>query len=201
MCAGNRDLQSSLGRHLSTYFFEVDTVMPGLSQYRIDVDLHRFGWRRRSQLLDKAHSTAQIRNGINIHAGNNCRLFRILLRQDQMLDRALTRQHRDRQCTLNRSHTTIERQFADAEIVNQIVRFGELTIRAKNSEGDWQIKTRALFSDVSGSEIDCRLLKRKEVTAVLNGSPDAFARFAYGGVRKTNDRDRWRLIVFATNRS
>src|SRR6185369_16384994 len=184
-----------------TYFFEIDAVMPRLSQYRVDVDLHWFRRRWRAQLLNKTHSAAQIRNRINIHSGNNCRFFRILFGQDQMFDRALARKHRDRQCTLDRSHTTIERQFANAENVNQIVRFGELAVRAKNSERDRQIKTRSFFSHVCGSEIDSRLLKRKEVTAVLNGSPNALARFAYGSVREANDRDRWRLIVFATNRS
>src|SRR5262245_11446015 len=99
-----------------------------------------------------------------------------------MTNRAFTRKHRNRQRAFNRSHATIERQLPNAKNMNQIVRFGEFAIRTKNSECDWQIKTRAFLSHICGSEIDGGLLKRKEVTAVLNGSPDALARFAYGRV-------------------
>src|SRR4029079_14760492 len=62
----NRDFQSSLRRHLSTYFFEIDTVMPGLSQDRVDVDLHRLGRCRGTELLNKTPSAAESHNRIDI---------------------------------------------------------------------------------------------------------------------------------------
>jgi hypothetical protein len=83
--------------------------------------------------------------------------------------------------------------------MNQVVCFGELSIRAKNSECYGKIETCTLLAHISRSKVDRCLLKRKEVTAVLNGSPDAFTRLAYGSIRETNDRYRWSLIVFTAN--
>ena len=83
----------------------------------------------------------------------------------------------------------------------QALSLGEFTVGAEYSEGDRQIETRPLFANVRGSEIDCGLLKRKEVTAVLNRRADAFARFAHCCVRQSDNRHRRRLIAIATDRS
>src|SRR5262245_31511909 len=105
-----------------------------------------------------------------------------------MMNRTLARHYRDRQSAFDRAHTTIEREFADAENVNQVLLFRKLAVRTEYSQRDRQIETRAFFANVRGREVDRRLLKRKEITAVLNRGADAFARLAHRGVRKSDNR-------------
>ncbi len=101
-----------------------------------------------------------------------------------MADRSVARENRDRQRAFDRTHASIKRKLADAQNVNQVVRFGEIAVRAENAKRDRQIETRAFFAHVGGREIDRGLLKRKEVAAVLHCGADAFARLAHSGIRQ-----------------
>ena len=107
-----------------------------------------------------------------------------------MFDQRFARQNRNWQRAFDRPHATIERQLADAENVNQIVFFGEIAVRAENSQRDRQIETRAFFAHVRRRKIDRDLLKRKKETAVCDCRANAFARFAHGGIRQADDRYR-----------
>ncbi len=174
MTARNRDLEGTLRRHLPANLFEVDRVMTSSSQDLCDVNFHRLRRSFGTQLGNKFHCTAQVRNGIDIHTRNHSRFLCILFRQYQVSYRAFAREHRDRQRAFDRPHTSVERQLADTKNMNEIELLGELAIRAENSERNRQIKTRAFLTYVSRRKIDGCLLKRKEVTAVLNGGANAF---------------------------
>lgn len=67
-----------------------------------------FGSNSRNHL----YGVTQIGNRIDVHIGNNCGLFGILVRQEQMLCLRLPRPKRNRQCAANRAHPAIQGQFA-----------------------------------------------------------------------------------------
>ena len=74
----------------------------------------------------------------------------------------------------------------------------EVAVCAEDAERDGQIETRALFAHIGGRKVDRRLVKREEEGAVVDRSPDAFARFAHGEVGQANDGHGRRRVGFAT---
>lgn len=60
------------------------------------------------------------------------------------------------------------------------------TVCAENADGDRQIEAGALFTDVSGGEIDGDVRGRDQVAGVLDSGTDAIAAFADGGIGKTD---------------
>jgi hypothetical protein len=71
--------------------------------------------------------------------------------------------------------------------VIEIVLGGEVSIGAEDPEGDWEIKTGALFSHVSRSQVDSDFLEREKEAAVSDRCPNAFTGFANCGIWQTND--------------
>src|SRR6185503_2794063 len=100
-----------------------------------------------------------------------------------MPDRSVTREDRNGQRALDRTYPTVEREFTNAHQMNEVVGFREISVGPKDAQRDGQIKTRTFFAHVGRSEIDRRLLQWKQITAILNGGPNAFARLAHGSIR------------------
>src|SRR6266571_8407507 len=99
----------------------------------------------------------------------------------------LARSQGDRQSAADRPHPSIKRQLADGKNVSQMFGLTQIAIRAKNTERDWEIEARALLAHVRGREIDRGLMKREEERAVVDGRADAFARFAHGEIRQSDN--------------
>src|SRR5262245_46535593 len=111
-----------------------------------------------------------------------------------MFDLRVPRAQCNWQRTAHRSHSAIKRKLADSDNVRQVLSFAEVTVRSQNAERNWQIETCAFLAYICRRQIDCRLVKRKEECAVVDGCTNAFAGFSDGEIRKTNNDDRRRLI-------
>src|SRR5690606_4907604 len=88
------------------------------------------------------------------------------------------------------THAAVERKFADADRVRDIFRVAEIAVRTQNSESYRQVKACSFFTHIGRSKIYRRFVERKEITAVRYRGADAFARFAYGGVRQSDNNYR-----------
>jgi hypothetical protein len=185
--AGN--FERALHRELATDLPEIHAVVIRSHQNLRRVDFQWLGRIRRPQGGHEVNGAAKIGDWINIDSGNYCRFFSILIGENHMLDESFARQNGYWQRALDRTHTTIQGQFADTEDVNQTVFLCKISVSSQDTERDREVKARALFAHIGWGQIDCDSLKRKEKPAIGDRGTNAFARFAYGSIGQTNDGD------------
>src|SRR5262249_19328208 len=79
-------------------------------------------------------------------------------------------------------------QLADDERIAQLFRL-EISVRAQDSERYRQIKARAFFLYVGGSQVDGDAMEREEKAAIVDGGANALARLAHCRVSQHDHRE------------
>ena len=100
------------------------------------------------------------------------------------------RGHRKR--PLDRPDRSVQRQLSHEEEPGQVLRVHTARC-AQYSYGHRQIKGRALFLQICGSEVDRDVLRRQNKAAVAQRRFHSFAAFAHRGIRQT-DRHEIQLL-------
>jgi hypothetical protein len=92
-----------------------------------------------------------------------------------MLDLCVARKDRNRECAFDWSYSSVQGKFTDAKDMNQTFLFGEIAVSTEDAEGNREIETCALFSDIGWRQVDRDFLEGKEECAVTNCCANALA--------------------------
>lgn len=112
------DFEGALRHLLALYIGEVDGIMERGREYLVNVDRER---RDGVAVFEELHRFLQRLHRIDIEPGRDRRLARILNRNDDPFLLLAQRAHRNGQDSMNRLQLSIEREFADQDIVREIV--------------------------------------------------------------------------------
>lgn len=195
-CRG--DFEGALRHLLPLHIGEVDGIMERGGEDLVNVDRER---RDRVAIFEELHSFLQRRHGIDIEPGRDCRLARILNGDDDPLFLLAQCAHRNRQDTMDRLQLSIEREFADENVIREIFA-QDLPGRGENADRHRQVESRSLFLDVRGREVNSHFLIWVEEVGVTNRGGHALIRLTHRGIGQTDGdelRERGRYIRFNIN--
>ena len=134
------------------------------------------------------NSTTSVKRAdrINRHTFNHAGFASISQRDEQVRDFPVAGQHRDRQHTFHGPELPIQRQFADHQVIRNIL-FGEQAKSAEDTDRHRKVKGRTLFFYIGRSEVNDNLLIRSTIAVVADRRKHTVFRFSHGGIRQADD--------------
>ena len=185
--AGNCDFDCPFDVSLSFHVCKIDIVILMGCKKTGEIAA---GWEQRKFAPKKLECLAQIVDAVDVDLVHHRGFESVRFRHKERLLAATPRFQSDRKHAFNRTHTAVERQFADE---TELFQRGSIQpFRDRNhSERDRKVEARPFFFDVGWRQIDRRSLARPFVGAVRNRCSDAILAFLHGGIGQTDDDHLW----------
>ena len=182
--ARGRHFQRAPGERLSDHVGEVAITAVG--------KCHR-GRKRRfaiaSRIVQCGDRLGERTDGIEVEAGDDCRLAVVRARQEERAEALAPRRRSHGQhatCGLN---AAIERESAEQQHVVHITSLDK-SCRGEDRDGNGQVERAPFFLDVGRSEADGDAVQWEIETRVADRTADAIAALPDAGVRQADHRER-----------
>src|SRR5262249_35882364 len=169
----------------------------GGAEHLFQINPHRRG---RRVGIEQRDDLAQVFDGITVRLTDDRGLARVLRRQQQTFYPPAFRGHGNRQRPAHRTHAPVQRQLADQQNVIQIFA-PQISVRAQNAHGYWQVEGRAFLLHVRRGPVDGRFMNGEEEAAVGDRRANSLAAFAHGQVGQPHDGDISLVLRISGSRS
>ena len=127
----------------------------------------------------------KIFDSINIQSSDNCGFFHVLFGQKKTFETFFFGLYGNGQSSFDGLQTSVQRKFPHNNVLVNFVGL-DLGRSHKNSDGESQIISRTLFSQIGRRHIDGNFLARHVVTVIFEGSCNSITAFLDGIVRQTH---------------
>ncbi len=139
-----------------------------------------------SRAIDEFDDLRQRADWIDRHTFNHTSFASISQRDEQVGNFPIACQHGDRQHTFHGPELPIQRQFADHQVIRNIL-FGEQAKSAEDTDRHRKVEGRTLFFYICRSEVNDNLLIWSTVAVVADRRKYTVFRFPNGSIRQADD--------------
>ena len=185
MSAGRGNLQGPFDGFLAFDFIEINLLFVVAVEDPGDIDDGR-GYLQLA--FEETHGLAQVLNGDYLEAGNDGRLGGVLGRDEDAALALFPGREGNRQDAFDGTHGAGQRQFADHDVVVQLVGL-QLFAGGDHGHGDGQVETGSFLFNIRRGQVDGGASEGEGEPGIDQGGHDAVARFLDGGIGQADNHD------------
>lgn len=138
--------------------------------------------------VDELDDFGQCADRVDRHTFNDGSFPRIAKRYEQVRNFAIPGQHGDGQDAFHRTELSVQRKFANHQIVGYIL-LRQQAVAAQNADSHRKVEGRAFFLHIGWAKVDYDTLVRSSKAVVTDCREDSIPGFAHSSIRQTNDHD------------